>query len=75
MSEQNTPKEPKGKMAIIHIAVTEEERQKAARYALAEHRTLSNWGRLQLLKAFDPKVDAAGPTLSDVIANGKLGGL
>lgn len=46
------------KDTVIHIAVTEEERRKMAQRALADGRPLSNWCRWQLLKAFEPRVDA-----------------
>ena len=50
------PFAPGVKTSIVHVAVTDEERRKMAQRALAEHRPLSNWARVQLLKAFEPTV-------------------
>jgi hypothetical protein len=49
------------KTSVIHIAVSEDDRRKMAQRALAEGRPLSNWCRMQLLKAFEPAVHDEGP--------------
>ena len=54
-------------VSIIHVRVTDEDRSKMARRALAEGRPLGNWCRRQLLRAFELEVEVgeAGPFRSD----------
>ena len=54
------PVTPRANTSVLHIAVTDEERRRMAQRALAEHRPLSNWARVQLLKAFEPAVSDEG---------------
>ena len=57
MGNQHTPTQD----TVIHVRVSEEERRKMAQRALADHRPLSNWARVQLLKAFEPEVHDERP--------------